>query len=73
MRKIYWEEIFGTVTVTARGIDENGEWQEFTFDCYISPVVNSYDRLENVMDTAHHLALLRNLYRAEIIDVKLSK
>ena len=73
MKKIYWDLIDGCVTVKVRAINSDDNFEEFTFDCYISPEVNSYDRLENVMDTAHHLALLRNLYRAEIIDVKLSK
>ena len=70
MKTIYWEEIFGTVTVTARGIDENDEWQTFTFDCYVSENVNSYSRLENILDAAYHLALLRDLYRSEVLDVK---
>ncbi|MBQ9782443.1 MAG: hypothetical protein IJW26_04605 [Clostridia bacterium] len=71
MKSIYWEEIFGTVTVTARGIDENDEWQTFTFDCYVSEEVHSYTKLENILDTAYHLALLRNLYHSEVLDVKI--
>ena len=71
MKNIYWEEIFGTVTVTARGIDENDEWQEFTFDCYVSKEVHSYTKLENILDAAYHLALLRDLYHSEVLDVKI--
>jgi hypothetical protein len=71
--KIYWDLIDGCVTVKVRAINHEDKFEEFTFDCFISSEVNSYDKLENVMDAAYHLALLRNLYRAEIIDVKLSK
>lgn len=71
MKKIYWEEIFGTVTVTARAIDHNDEWHKFTFDCYVSKDVDSYSRLENILGAAYHLALLRDLYHSEVLDVKI--
>lgn len=71
MKNIYWEEIVGLVTVTARGIDENDEWQEFTFDCYVSENLNSYDKIENILNSANHLGLLRDLYRSEVLDVKI--
>lgn len=71
MKNINWKEIFGTVTVTARGIDENDEWQEFTFDCYVSENLNSYTKLENISGAVFYLALLRDLWRHEVLDVKI--
>jgi len=71
MKNIYWEEIFGTVTVTARGIDENDEWQKFTFDCYVSEELNSYTKIENISGVAFYLALLRDLWHSEVLDVKI--
>lgn len=70
MAHIYWEEIYGNVTVTFRGFNENDEWEKFTFDCWISEEVNSYDRLSYVNDIAHAMVLLRNLRFAEVVDVK---
>lgn len=70
MKIIYWEEIFGTVTVTARGKDENDEWQEFTFDCYVLEELKAYTKLANILSAAFHLAVLRHLYDSEVLDVK---
>ena len=70
MAHIYWEEIYGNVTVTARGLNENDVWEQFTFDCYISEEVNSYDRLSYVNDIACAMVRLRNLGFAEVVDVK---
>lgn len=71
MKNIYWEEIVGLVTVTARGIDEYEELQEFTFDCYVSENLNSYDKIENISKSANHLGLLRDLWDSEVLDVKI--
>lgn len=68
--KTNWSYITGNVKVTVRATDENEDLQTFTFTCFLSREVNSYDRLDNLSDVAHHMALLRNYYRAEIIDIK---
>lgn len=68
--KMNWSYITGNVKVTVRATDENEDLQTFTFTCFLSHEVNSYDRLDNLSDVAHHMALLRNYYRAEIIDIK---
>lgn len=65
-----WKYKNGEVRVTVCAIDHNEQKQIFTFTCIISDDVNDYDRLDNLSDIAHHMALLRNFYHAEIIDVK---
>ena len=65
-----WKYISGNVQVTVRAIDHNEENQTFTFTCFISDDISYYDRLDNLSDVAHYMALLRNYYRDEIIDVK---
>ena len=68
--KSTWHYITGNVKVTVQATDENDDLQIFTFTCFLSDEVNSYDRLDNLSDVAHHMALLRNYYRAEIIDIE---
>ena len=68
--KPIWKLMSENVQITVRAIDENGDYKKFTFDCYVSKEINGYDRLDNLSDIAHHLALLRNYYQGEIIDVK---
>ena len=68
--KLNWHYITGNVQVTVQAQDENEDLQTFTFNCYVSDEVNSYDRLDNISDVAHHMALLRNYYHAEITDIK---
>lgn len=68
--KTNWHYMTGNVEITVRAKDENERFQKFTFPCYVSKEVDSYDRLENLSDIAHHMALLRNYYHAEITDIK---
>lgn len=68
--KTEWKFMSGNVQITVRAIDENEIKRTFTFSCFVSNEVNEYDRLDNLSDIAHHLALLRNYYHGEIIDVK---
>lgn len=65
-----WGYMSGNLQITVRAIDENGDYKKFTFECYVSKEVNGYDRLDNLSDVAHHVALLRNYYQGEIIDIK---
>lgn len=65
-----WEYMSGEVRVTVCAIDHNEQKQVFTFTCIVSDDISGYDRLDNLSDVAHYMALLRNYYHAEIIDVK---
>ena len=65
-----WKNMYGDVQVTVRATDHNEDKVVFTFNCNISPEINDYDKLEIISDIAHHSALLRNYYHAEIIDIK---
>lgn len=65
-----WKFISGNVQVTVRAIDHNEQKQTFTFTCFVSDDISYYDRLDNLTDVAHYMALLMNYYHAEIIDVK---
>lgn len=68
--KPIWNYITGNVKVTVQAIDHNEDLQTFTFTCFLSREVNSYDRLDSLSDVAHHMSLLRNYYHAEIIDIE---
>ena len=68
--KSIWSYITGNVVVTVQAQDENEDIKTFEFNCFMSDKVDSYDRLDNLSDIAHHMALLRNYYHSEIIDIK---
>lgn len=65
-----WKFATGNVKVTVQAQDDNEKKHTFEFTCYVSKEVSDYDRLDNLSDVAHHMALLRNYYHAELIDVK---
>ena len=65
-----WKYINGNVQVTVRAIDHDEQKQTFTFTCFVSDDISYYYRLDNLSDVAHYMALLRNYYHAEIIDIK---
>ena len=65
-----WKYMSGNVQVTVSAIDHNEQTQTFTFTCFISNDISYYDRLDNLSDVAHYMALFRNYYHGEIIDVK---
>ena len=65
-----WKFISGNVQVTVRAIDHNEQKQTFTFTCFVSNDISNYDRLDNLTDVAHYMALLRNYYHDEIIEIK---
>ena len=65
-----WKNMYGDVQVTVRAINHYEQYRTFTFNCYISPEINDYDKLDIISDIAHRSALLRNYYHAEIIDIK---
>ena len=65
-----WKFATGNVKVTVQAQDDNEKKHTFEFTCYVSKEVGDYDRLDNLSDIAHHMALLRNYYHAELIDVK---
>ena len=66
-----WQYMSGNIQVTVSAIDDNEQKQTFTFTCFVSDGVSYYDRLDNLSDVAHHMALLRNYYQSEIIDIKM--
>ena len=68
--KTDWRYKKGNVQVTVQAEDENEKIKKFDFTCYLSDEVSPYDRLDNLADIAHHMALLRNYYHGEIIDIK---
>ena len=68
--KTKWKFMSGNVQVTVSAIDHNERKQTFIFTCFISDDISYYDRLDYLSDVAHYMALLRNYYHAEIIDVK---
>ena len=68
--KLNWKYMKGNIKVTVQAKDENEDFQIFTFTCYVSDSINEYDRLDNISDIAHHMALLRNYYHAELIKIE---
>ena len=68
--KTTWLYMSGNIQVTVSAIDHNEQKHTFTFTCFVSDDVSDYDRLDNLSDVAHHMALLRNYYHSEIIDIK---
>ena len=70
MWKHEWKYMKGNVIVTVQALDENEDKQTFEFSCFVSEEVGDYDRLDYLSYVAHYMALLRNYYHAELIDVK---
>ena len=71
MGRIYWDFIYGDVTVTVQAVDDDTDKDvTFTFDCFISDELDAYSRLEAVDEAATALAHLRRYHRTDIVDVK---
>ena len=68
--KSEWRNLDGNLIVTVKAQNENREPEYFDFACYVSPKLNSYDKTDNLLDIARHAANLRELYRADIADIK---
>ena len=65
-----WNYMSGNLIVTVEALNHDDEKEQFEFECYCSPEINNYDKIDNIGDIAHHAAILRNLYRTEIVDIK---
>lgn len=65
-----WKYLTGNLIVTVKAQNENDEPEYFDFACYVSPNLNAYDKMDNLLDIAQHAANLRELYRADIADIK---
>ncbi len=68
--KSEWKYLTGNLIVTVKAQNENGEPEYFDFACYVSSKLNDYDKMDNLLDIARHAANLRELSRADIVDIK---
>ena len=68
--KSEWKYLTENLIVTVKAQNKNGEPEYFDFACYVSPNLNSYDKMDNLLDIARHTANLRELSLADIADIK---
>ena len=65
-----WKNMSGELIITVEALNQDEEKEQFEFECYISPEINSYDKGDYIGSIALYSAKLWGFYFPEIIEIK---